>query len=111
MFYRSKFYLLDCGRKFVFCPLKITAPPAMIPTNLMDLLEPANLGYCPFEVRPRKAILKMTDGEIFTIEYPFSPATPEWFALWQELQQNSSIVSLGNTGEFVPDSILRSWLL
>lgn len=110
MIYRCEFYFLDCGRKFVFCPLKIDAPRSVIPTNLLNLLSPASLGYCALPIRPRRINLTLTNGEIFSIEYPFVAFMPEWANFWQELQQNLAIAKIEGIGESISDSFLRSYL-
>lgn len=110
MIYRCEFYFLDCGRKFVFCPLKITAPSSAIPQSLKSLLKPASLGYCALPVTPRRVNLTMTEGGIFSIEYPFVAFLPDWEIFWQELQQNSDIVKLEGIGESISDNFLRSYL-
>ena len=110
MIYRCEYYFLDCGRQFAFCPLKITAPLALIPTILANLLGSASLGYCDLPIVPRRVILTMTDGEIFYIEYPFSPAMSQWIDFWNELNQYSAIASLTGTGESISDNHLRNYL-
>lgn len=108
--YRCEFYSLDCGRKFFFCPLKITAPASLIPFTLQNFLSLGSLGYCPLPITPRRANLTMSNGEIFFIEYPFAASMPDWSLFWQELQQNSVIVNLQGIGESVFDNHLRSYL-
>lgn len=110
MIYRCEYYILDCGRIFAFCPLKITAPLVLIPNILSSLLDSASLGYCELPIVSRKAVLTMTDGEIFYIEYPFSPSSLQWLNFWDELNQNPAIASLTATGELISDSYLRSYL-
>lgn len=94
----------------MFCPVKITAPSSLIPTNLLSLLGARSLGYCALPVVARQARLTMTDGEIFLIEYPFPAFMPDWADFWQELQQNSAIAKLEGIGETVSDSPLRNYL-
>ena len=111
MIQRCEYYFLDCGRKFVFCPLKITAPETAIPANLLNLLSPGSLGYCALPIVPRRVNLTMTNGEIFLIEYPFAAFMPDWANFWQELQQNSAIVGITGAGESISNSPLRNYLL
>jgi len=110
MIQRCEAYFLDCGRKFQFCPLKVSAPPFLVPLSLAPLLQPASLGYCALPIIPRRANLTMFNGEIFFIEYPFNASMSEWVIFWQELKQNSAIVHSENIGETVNDSFLRSYL-
>lgn len=110
MIYRCEFYFLDCGRKYSYCPLKITAPPSVIPANLLNLIGSASLGYCELPIKARQVNLTMATGEIFSIEYPFSAFMPDWVNFWQELEQNPAIIILQGIGESVPDNLLRSYL-
>jgi len=110
MIYRCQSYFLDCGRQYYFCPLKITAPIALVPFNLANLLTPADLGYCALPLTPRYAKLTMTNGEIFLIEYPFFASMPENLIFWQKLRENPEIAFLEGKGESIPDRSLRSWL-